>query len=117
MLHTYLSNRYNKPLPIEDALKIMPKIGQTLPNGAILLDEHVLREFDHRRDSLVLCVAPSPYTPFASWHRLVTTDSPLATGDYQIVDTCVWGEYSRTLDEAMTMFADRITKRTHALEV
>lgn len=116
----YLDECWVDPLLIADALPKLPKVGQTLRNGAILLDEEELRRYDHRRDTLVLCVTTEAlaHHPFWIWHRLITTDSPYGSmPGYRIVDTTAWGEGFKTLDEAMTAFADRVTKRRHALEV
>jgi hypothetical protein len=108
----YLGLRWEgKPQAIAAIPMIPHRPGQKLPNGAILLDREVVREYEFRRDEIVLCLADSPYTPYITWHRLITSDSPLATGGYHIVDTCMSGDYFKTLDEAMTGFADRVTQQ------
>jgi hypothetical protein len=84
------------------------KPGRRLPNGAILLAETVIRTFDYRRDSIVLAVNPDSQQPFIVWHRRVTSDSPTATGKFQVVDTCGWGDYYDDLVEATLGYRNRI---------
>lgn len=112
----YLGLRWEKSPQRIAAIPMIPhRPGQKLPNGTILLDREVVREYDYRRDELVLCLADSPYSPYIVWHRLITSDSTTPSGGYCIVDTCMSGDYYKTLDEAMTGFADRLTKLRHLL--
>lgn len=105
-----------QPKLVESA-DVPKRAGQTLPNGAIILMEETLRQYAYRRDSIVLAINPGGVHPFVSWHRMVTTDSPLATGGYQTVDTTAHGEYSRDLNEAIDKFNDRVQKRLRSLHV
>jgi len=111
----YLNQRWKQPCRISRAA-FPKKPGEKLPNGGILLAETVLRTFDYRWDSIVLCITNTVYRPFVSWHRLVTTDSPLATGGFTIVDTCSWGEQYANIEEAVTGFNDRVADKLHVLE-
>jgi len=113
----YLSLRFAKPEPIKKLMNAIPhKPGSKLPNGGIILAEQTIREFEFRRDSIVLCITNSIYRPFYSWHRLVTTDSPLAGGGFQIVDTCAWGEQYANIEEAVDKFNDRVCHKLQLLE-
>lgn len=99
----------DKPIRVGMAAAGFPrKPGKTLPNGAIILAEVEIRRYEFRRDSVVLAINPGGYQPFVSWHRMVTTDSPLATGGFQTVDSCCYGRYSMTLESAMIVFNERV---------
>jgi hypothetical protein len=109
----YLGQRWEEPKDIRDA-DFPTKPGQKLPNGGIILAEEVIdtrRQYDGnlcRRESIVLCLLPHSMQNFASWHRLITTDSPTATGGFQIVDTCSWGHYDSTIFDALGDFTERV---------
>jgi hypothetical protein len=106
----------SKPQYIESA-NFPRKPGEKLPNGGIILVEEQIRCYAYRRDSIVLAVVPGKtYEAFASWHRIVTTDSPLATGGYQVVDTCSSGEYDRTIHEALEAFGKRVDEALGRLD-
>jgi hypothetical protein len=92
------------------------KPGQTLPNGAILLAETVIRTYDHRRDSIVLCVVPGAVYPFVSWHRCVGNDSPKAAGGFELLDYCYIGHNKLWLDEAWEAYNARVEEKQEALE-
>lgn len=95
----------DSPQFVESTPEARAGIGHTLANGGVILKEVILRQFSYRRDSMVLCIIPNKrWEPFAIWHRLITSDSPLATGGYQVVETTTWGHYFRTLDEALEKF-------------
>lgn len=108
----YLGQRWDEPKDVRDA-DFPTKPGQKLPNGGIILLEEVMdsrRDYDGnicRRESIVLCLLPHSMQNFASWHRLITTDSPTATGGFQIVDTCSWGHYDNDLVSALNDFGIR----------
>jgi hypothetical protein len=112
---TYLSQRWEQPRNVKQA-QFPHKPGSKLPNGAILLDETVIREYTYRRDSIVLCITNTIHRPFYSWHRIVTTDSPTATGAFQIVDTCAWGEQYANIEEAVDKFNERVCQKLQLLE-
>jgi len=82
--------------------------GTSLPNGAILLAETVVREQDHRRNSIVLCVVPGAVSPFVTWHRCVANDFRYATGGTYVDEYCYIGHYHRTLDDATAEYAKRV---------
>lgn len=103
------------PVNIRSA-NIPNKPGAKLRNGAILLAETVIRIYEHRRDSIVLAVNPLGFQPFVTWHRVVTTDSPLATGGYEIVDTCALGYYHSGLDDALKDYEERWQKHSSKLD-
>jgi hypothetical protein len=108
----YLGERSEIPLDL-DRSRFPKKPGQKLPNGTIIIDENVYAEQTDdngnvvRRQSIVLCLCPQSQQSFATWDRWVTSDSPLATGGYQIVDTCSWGEYHDTIVDALEDFFAR----------
>jgi len=111
----YLGTRLKEPLDmtkhsINFGWGVPVKPGNKLPNGGILLSEHVLVLEAHRRESLVLCVTNS-VDPFATWHRLLTSDSPLATGGYTFVDSCSWGHYFKDLKPALDNFNLRVDEQ------
>lgn len=111
----YLSQRWNRPRPIDKVLNDVPHLpGHKLPNGAIILDEVTIRSYEHRRDSIVLAIS-SGHQPFISWHRVVTSDSPMGAGGFGIVDTCAWGEYSHALEPAISKFKARVESKRIAL--
>jgi hypothetical protein len=90
---------------------IATKPGTTLQNGAILLAEKPADDErgDDVRSTVVLTLQPAGHLPFVTWSRWVTFDSPTATGGKQTVETCAWGHYHATLDEALADF----NKRSH----
>lgn len=99
----------DKPINVDSAAADFPrKAGKTLPNGAIILAETVIRRYEFRRDSIVLAMNPGGYQPFVSWHRVVTTDSPLATGGFTTVDSTCYGHYSTTLEGAIQKYELRV---------
>lgn len=104
----YLDKKFDKPIHIErlgnEGCPFKP--GQKLPNGAIILASKDLRRYEHRIELLVFCIT-SGFTPFVTWIRLITTDSPAASSKRCIVDTCSWGHYHRTLDEGLEDFKSR----------
>lgn len=107
---------HNRTPTFVESADVPRRPGQRLPNGSVILAEEPLRSFAYRRDSVVLAINPGGVHPFVSWHRIVTTDSPLATGGFYIVDTTVQGDYSRDLEDAIVKFKDRV-KRMEALRV
>ena len=119
----YLSDRFDKPKSIEHASKyhlgrvmgIPVNPGDKLPNGAVLLDERVIRTYEFRRDSIVLCVGGG-VQPFVSWVRTIHTDASLATGGYRIADYCDSGHYHSSLTEAIGEFLDRVAKKLELLD-
>lgn len=109
----YLGEKSVAPQDLRTA-RYPKKPGKKLPNGGIIVQEHI---YDERwngegviaeRRSIVLCVLPSSMQPFATWDRYVTSNSPMATGGYQIVDTCVWGHYHDDLVTALEDFFKRL---------
>lgn len=111
----YLRRETSYPLPINSrslaAQGIPHRAGEVLPNGAVILDEITIRVFDYRRDSIVLALTNSPYTPFVTWVRLVTSDSPVSSGMYVIVDTCAFGNYHSEIEDAVAEFHKRVTEK------
>lgn len=104
-----------EPMPIRVAH--FPKTpGLDLPNHAIILHETVIREYDYRRDSIVLAINPKAVQPFVSWHRVVTSDSPTADGEFQVVDTCAWGHYHREIDTAWDNYQLRVQEQSAKLD-
>ena len=117
----YLNRSYSEPIDFKTATKyqlqaddgIPVKPGQKLPNGAILLREDVVRVFEHRRDSLVLCVAFG-YQPFASWVRTILSDVPERNDDgshnswYNVKDFCETGSYHYELADAIKAYEERL---------
>jgi hypothetical protein len=107
-----------KPLNVASAaVKFPSKPGKTLPNGAIILDEIVVRRYEYRRDSVVLAINPGGVHPFVSWHRMITTDSPLATGGFTTVDSTSYGQYSTNLEDALKLFANRVLRFEEILDL
>lgn len=104
---------FKTPMPINVAISTLPRIGQPIPNGAILLKEVELRRFEFRIDYLIFCVQDSRVTPFVSWIRTVTSDSPLATGGFHIVDTTGYGDYYHEKDivDALAKFEKRVEQK------
>lgn len=103
-----------RPKPVAHA-NFPRKPGQALPNGAIILVEWELRSYEFRRDSLVFALIPGNVHPFVSWHRVVTTDSPLATGGFHIVDSTAFGDYGREMHESFVKFQERFKEKEAAL--
>lgn len=119
----YLSRSYSPPIDFnemsdyqlirDDGIPLKP--GAKLPNGAIILMEQIVRKFDHRRDSIVLCVTDS-YQPFVTWIRTIQTDNPERNEDgshntwYNVRDYCEDGHYYSKLDTALEQFEVRVTK-------
>lgn len=111
----YLGVRWATPQPIEKLMQNVPRHpGHKLPNGAIILAETVIRQVKFRRDSIVLAIT-NGHTPFTSWHRLVTSDSPMGAGGYGIVDTCMWGDYCLDLSVAIEKFEARVESKRISL--
>lgn len=115
----YLSTKFLKPIDLTsqrlDPHGVPRKAGMVLPNGAILLSEVDVRVFTHRVDSIVLAVATG-YQPFITWHRMISTDCPFATGGYHIVDTCDSGHYHVYLEEAIREFKERVDGNRSMIE-
>lgn len=115
----YLGKRYDEPLNLKrqslhgHGVPMSP--GDQLPNGAIILVQRNIRIMDHRMDALVLAVSKGHH-PFVSWVRTLTTDSPLATGGFHIVDTTSWGEYDSNIDSAVIAFWERLEKKRTMIE-
>src|SRR4051812_36366374 len=109
----YLRRESRTPQPINarslTSQGIPMMAGDVLPNGAVILDEIVIRTFDYRRDSIVLAMTNSRHSPFVTWHRLITSDSPVASGMYRIMDSCAFGEYHREIEDAVEAFQKRVT--------
>jgi hypothetical protein len=95
--------------------------GERLPNGAIILDEDVYAEVDDEnsgniRRSTVLCAIvyeyghaiPRGHQTFVTWDRWVSRERT-ATGGHRIVDTCLTGQYTSDLSDAIMDYAQRRT--------
>lgn len=106
-----------KPVNVASPTHNFPrKPGKTLPNGAIILAEKVIRRYEYRQDSIVLAVNPGGHQPFVSWHRMITTDSPLATGGFHVIDSTCYGHYYSTLERAWENFLVRVAEHEWKLE-
>lgn len=103
----------NDKLVKDEEFPVRP--GSVLPNtvGCILLAETVVRQYDHRRDSIVLAVNPggATYQPFVTWLRVVSNDTPGEMQDY-----CYMGHYRRTLADAMTEYQERVDEKLDMIE-
>lgn len=106
----YLSQRWGTVPRVcnNPDVKFPVKAGEKLPNGGIILAETIVREFYHRRDSIVFCVVPKSFQAFVTWHRIIHTDAPLATGGVQIKDFCDSGEYFSDLNRAVDGYWRRV---------
>lgn len=104
----YLNQSWDKPpLVLGPGVEFPRKAGKKLPNGSILLAETVVRTYDHRRDSIVLCVSNS-VQPFITWHRMIYTDAVTSDGSYQIKDYCESGDYFSDIGAALDGYWKRI---------
>jgi hypothetical protein len=83
--------------------------GDKLPNGATLLAQRRIWTGMTRVEWIVLAMTGNKHNPFVTWHRLLTTDTPLADGEDSILDTCAFGHYHERLDEALEEFEARTT--------
>lgn len=125
----YLSTSYSEPLDWshmtdrqamrDEGIPLAP--GQKLPNGAIILAEVVLRKFECRRDSMVLCVTTG-FQPFVSWIRTIQTDileRNERTGEhnswFNIKDYCESGDYHSDLEHALHIFKHRVNEKLELL--
>jgi len=90
--------------------------GDKLPNGGVILDEVVIKGWDHgdnQRESVVLCVT-SGVQPFVTWYRIVTTredrDPDAGPVGRKAVDFCESGHYHTDLDNAVLEFRQRVQR-------
>lgn len=101
---------HDKPVDIQQVGDYGKRPGETLHHGAIILVEENIRMYKYRKDSIVLAVVPDVPYPFWIWHRIVTSDSPTATGKFQVVETTAWGESFSQLDEATVAYNKRLNE-------
>lgn len=108
----YLSQRWETAPRVcnNPDVKFPVRPGEKLPNGGIILAETVVREYDHRRDSIVLCVVGG-FQPFVTWVRSIYTDAPMATGGVQIKDFCDSGDYFSDLNRAVDGYWRRVEEK------
>lgn len=107
----------NEPKLVKDE-EFPVKPGSVLPNsvGCVLLDESVVRQHDHRRDSIVLAVDTGGHQAFVTWQRIVSNDERDTDGQCHLSDYVVMGHYHQSLDKAVEEFKHRVDEKMDMIE-